>query len=101
MLSNLIAKTKAPTSRYVTRLARTERELLQAQALRFQVFNVELGEGLAESVALGLDVDRYDAACDHLLVIDTTTNSVVARIACKLASGRSSATATTANENLT
>ena len=77
MLSNLIAKTTASTSRYVTRLAQTERELLQAQALRFQVFNVELGEGLAESVALGLDVDRYDAACDHLLVIDTTTNAVV------------------------
>ena len=77
MLSSLIAKTKASTSRYVTRLAQSEGELLQAQALRFQVFNVELGEGLAESVALSLDVDRYDAACDHLLVIDTTNDAVV------------------------
>ena len=77
MLSDLIAKTNISTSRYVTRLAQTERELLQAQALRFQVFNVELGEGLADSVILGLDVDRYDAACDHLLVIETTTDAVV------------------------
>ena len=77
MISSLIGKTTASTSRYVTRLAQTERELLQAQALRFQVFNIELGEGLAESVALGLDVDRFDAACDHLLVIDTTTEAVV------------------------
>ena len=77
MPSGLITKTRASTSRYVTRLAQTERELLEAQALRFQVFNVELGEGLAESVALGLDVDRYDAACDHLLVLDTTTDAVV------------------------
>ncbi len=77
MISSLIAKTTASTSRYVTRLAQTERELLQAQALRFQVFNIELGEGLVESVALGLDVDRFDAACDHLLVIDTTTDAVV------------------------
>ena len=77
MPSGLITKTRASTSRYVTRLAQTERELLEAQALRFQVFNVELGEGLAESVALGLDVDRFDAACDHLLVIDTTTDAVV------------------------
>jgi putative hemolysin len=77
MLTTLIAKATASTSRYITRLARSERELLQAQALRFQVFNIELGEGLAESVALGLDVDRYDAACDHLLVIDTTNNTVV------------------------
>lgn len=80
MLTSLIAKATsatASTSRYVTRLAQTERELLQAQALRFQVFNVELGEGLAESVALSLDVDRYDVACDHLLVIDSTTDAVV------------------------
>lgn len=77
MLTGLTAKTKASTSRYVTRLAESEQELLQAQALRFQVFNVELGEGLAESVALGLDVDRYDAACDHLLVIDSTNDRVV------------------------
>ena len=80
MLTSLIAKAAsatASTSRYVTRLAQTQRELLQAQALRFQVFNVELGEGLAESVALGLDVDRFDAACDHLLVIDTTSDAVV------------------------
>ena len=45
MPSGLITKTRASTSRYVTRLAQTERELLEAQALRFQVFNVELGEG--------------------------------------------------------
>ena len=77
MLTSLIAKATASTSRYVTRLARSDSELLQAQALRFQVFNVELGEGLAESVALGLDVDRYDAACDHLLVIDTRTDAIV------------------------
>ena len=77
MLSSLIPKTKASASRYVTRLAQSERELLQAQALRYQVFNVELGEGLAESVALSLDVDRYDAACDHLLVIDTSNDAVV------------------------
>lgn len=77
MLSNLIAKPKASTSRYVTRLAADKTELLKAQALRFQVFNVELGEGLAESVACGLDMDRYDAACDHLVVIDTMNNAVV------------------------
>lgn len=77
MSARLKPEAAAVTSRYMTRLARTERELLQAQALRFQVFNVELGEGLAESVALGLDVDRFDAACDHLLVIDGATQAVV------------------------
>ncbi len=80
MVNSLTAKAGSATvttPRYVTRLAQTRCELLQAQALRFQVFNVELREGLAESVALGLDTDRYDEACDHLLVIDTTTGAVV------------------------
>lgn len=77
MLTSLLSKTAAFTSRYVTRLAQSHAELQQAQALRFQVFNVELGEGLAESVARGLDVDRYDEACDHLLVIDTVHDTVV------------------------
>jgi putative hemolysin len=80
MLTSIVAKaaaSTASTSRYVTRLAQTGLELRKAQSLRFQVFNVELGEGLAESVALELDADRFDSACDHLLVIDTTSDAVV------------------------
>ena len=77
MPTELMIKTKLPTSRYLTRLAQGEFELRQAQSLRFQVFNIELGEGLAESAARGLDIDCYDDACDHLLVIDTTNNVVV------------------------
>jgi putative hemolysin len=67
----------ATDSRYVIRLANSAEDLRSAQALRYQVFNLELGEGLAESAALCLDVDRYDAVCDHLLVIDSTNNSAV------------------------
>lgn len=77
MPTDLITKTKVPTSRYLTRLAQGALELRQAQRLRFQVFNIELGEGLVESIALGLDIDCYDAACDHLLVIDTSNGEVV------------------------
>ena len=64
-------------SRYVTRLADSAEDVRAAQALRYQVFNVELGEGLVESVALGLDADRHDAVCDHILVIDSVTQAVV------------------------
>lgn len=77
MPTDFITQTKVPTSRYLTRLAQGEVELRQAQSLRFQVFNVELGEGLVESIALGLDIDRYDDAFDHLLVIDTINGAVV------------------------
>jgi len=36
--------------------------------LRFEVFNLELGEGLAASHALERDVDPFDDICDHLIV---------------------------------
>ena len=45
-----------------------EEHVRAAQALRFAVFNVELDEGLAASFSTGLDADRFDAVCDHLLV---------------------------------
>lgn len=53
---------------YVVRVARDGAEVRAAQALRFAVFNLELNEGLEESHATGLDVDPFDAVCDHLVV---------------------------------
>jgi putative hemolysin len=45
--------------------------------LRFEVFNLELGEGLAASHALERDVDAFDEVCDHLIVEQTATGEVV------------------------
>ena len=45
--------------------------------MRFEVFNLELGEGLAESYATGLDVDPFDEFCDHLIVEERATNEIV------------------------
>jgi putative hemolysin len=55
------------------RLAASERDVLAAQRLRYQVFYEELG-ARADLLtrASGLDCDRFDAICDHLLVIDET-----------------------------
>src|SRR6266498_5150263 len=64
-------------SAYATRLARDAAEVRAAQALRFAVFNLELHEGLAESVLTGLDADPFDEACDHLLVEHVSTGEVV------------------------
>jgi putative hemolysin len=49
----------------------------RAQQLRFEVFNLELGEGLAESYATGLDVDPFDEFCDHLIVEECATGEIV------------------------
>jgi len=45
--------------------------------LRFEVFNLELGEGLADSYATGLDVDPFDEFCDHLIVEELATSEIV------------------------
>jgi len=62
---------------YLMRFARTSRDIDAVCRLRYDVFNVELGEGLEESRATGLDRDEYDDQCQHLMVIDTKNNTVV------------------------
>lgn len=61
----------AEVGRYRVRLAETAEDREAVCRLRFRVFNVELGEGLDSSYETGLDVDPFDAYCDHLLVEDT------------------------------
>ena len=60
------------------RLARNADEVQRAQRLRFEVFNLELNEGLAESHFNGLDADPFDVVCDHLIVEHVATGDVVA-----------------------
>ena len=46
--------------RYVVRFARTSEEVEAALKLRFEVFNLELGGGLASSFLTGRDRDELD-----------------------------------------
>ena len=62
---------------YRARVAQLPSEIAAAQALRFQVFNVELNEGLVHSYDSGLDADPFDAICAHLIVEDTSSGAVV------------------------
>ena len=55
-----------------TRLARNEREIDAAQAVRFHVFAEEMNAQLPpDAMRNRRDIDAYDAFCDHLLVVDT------------------------------
>ncbi len=63
--------------RYALRFARTPAELDAILRLRFEVFNLELGEGLAESWSSRRDRDEFDAVCHHLYVEDRTRGEVV------------------------
>src|SRR5206468_407900 len=63
-------RTSTPLARrptYLARMARSADEVRAAQRLRFEVFNLELNEGLAESHFTGLDIDPFDAVCQHLV----------------------------------
>src|SRR5947208_13419176 len=62
---------------YLARLARSADEVRAAQRLRFEVFNLELNEGLAESHFIGLDADPFDAVCDHLIVEEVDSGEVI------------------------
>lgn len=64
-------------SKYRSRIAQTSAEREAACRLRFEVFNLELGEGLLASYQTGLDQDRFDAVCDHLIIEDTEQNQLV------------------------
>lgn len=55
---------------YKVRLAETEEEIAAAQKLRYDIFYSENGAiPNAEQAKLQRDIDRFDAHCDHLLVL--------------------------------
>jgi putative hemolysin len=58
-------------------LAQNMDDLAACQRLRYLVFNCELGEGLTDSERSGLDRDRFDLICDHLMVHDATSGKLV------------------------
>jgi putative hemolysin len=74
---NLDNKTQeARQSRLVFQYARTPYEVREAQKLRWRVFADEMGAHL-DSPEPGVDLDRFDHLCDHLMVRDTRSNEVV------------------------
>ena len=67
-------KTKRPALE--SSWAKDAGEVQEAQRLRFKVFAEEMGATLA-SHREGLDIDEFDAYCDHLIIRDEDTLRVV------------------------
>jgi putative hemolysin len=65
------------TSKYVVRFAQTEEEVDRALKLRFEVFNLELKEGLDSSFITGRDEDEFDATCHHLIITEKVSGAVI------------------------
>lgn len=62
---------------FCCRFARSPADLEELLRLRFSVFNLELGEGLDESYATGLDLDPFDPWCHHLIVEERDSGRVI------------------------
>ena len=65
------------TSLFRIVLAQSSDDLMECQRLRYDVFNLELGEGLSTSERSGLDIDPFDSFCDHLMVRDIESGKLV------------------------
>jgi putative hemolysin len=65
------------TSLFRISIAQSPEDLIECQRLRYEVFNIELGEGLSTSDRSGLDIDPFDSFCDHLMVRDLETGKLV------------------------
>lgn len=82
MSDSLLGMEKAPANeitegRYTVRFAQTTKEIDAALRLRFEVFNLELKEGLETSYLTARDEDEFDWSCHHLIVVENETGSVI------------------------
>ena len=73
----LLPEFEAEAGRYVVRFARAAEELDAVLRLRFEVFNLELGEGLDTSFLTRRDEDEFDATSHHLLVAERASGRAV------------------------
>jgi putative hemolysin len=62
---------------FVVTLATGRDEIRQCQRLRYQVFAREMGARLHSKID-GLDQDDFDEYCMHLMVMDTSTDELIA-----------------------
>lgn len=68
--------TNMPRGSFAVTLAATPDDVRAAQRLRYEVFAEELGARL-DTPEPGLDIDRFDAFCDHLLLRETGSDRVI------------------------
>lgn len=77
VLAERVPAASVTHGRYRMRFAHSVDDLDAILRLRFQVFNVELGEGLETSHQTGRDQDAFDAVCHHLMIEDVNSDRVV------------------------
>lgn len=69
-------KERSKKRKLAVSIARTKSDILCAQRLRYNIFAGEMGASL-ETTIPGIDQDKYDEYCDHLIAQDTESGEVV------------------------
>lgn len=75
-LNSVRRQEKPPRHNLSVGIAQSEREILEAQKLRYRVFAGELGAKLPTRTP-GVDQDIYDPYCEHLVVRDENSGAVI------------------------
>lgn len=75
--TDLLVTDRRPEAQYVPGFAGSDRCVERALRLRYEVFNVELGEGLAHSSLTGHDRDEFDEQMTHIVLYHNPTGRVV------------------------
>lgn len=65
---------KIQTGPYILQMAQTKEEVLECFKLRYEVF---CGEMAGRAKKTGLDYDKYDNFCDHLIIKHEPSNKIV------------------------
>ncbi len=76
-ISTNVTSLSIPGHKYSVKIAQSRGEIEEALKLRFDVFNIELGEGLETSYQNQMDEDEFDAQCHHLIVVENESNQVI------------------------
>ncbi len=75
--ANKVKIDEVSDSRYSAKLVETPKELEAVLRLRFDVFKRELSENENALIDSGIDFDKYDLHCEHLIVTDRKTGEAV------------------------
>jgi L-ornithine Nalpha-acyltransferase len=81
-LKDIIKKLCHPTvlvedSHFLIKFAKSKAEIKAAQHLRYKVFHLEQGHGKDSIDPAGIDADKFDEFCLHLVVVEKADNKIV------------------------
>ncbi|MDX1971711.1 MAG: GNAT family N-acyltransferase [Candidatus Sumerlaeia bacterium] len=75
--ADLLVIPQRGNAQYQVGFAISERSVDQVLRLRFEVFNLEMKEGLLTSLATGRDEDPFDSQMHHLVIWETATQRMI------------------------